>query len=340
MYKRRPIILGILLAFSILLILSVPGLAVSKAVIDFEGIPEGAIVSQVNKDFGISGDPIGGFVSVHAVNPDFGPQVNAAMIFDATCMPGGTPVDCTGEDKDLLHPAWGNTLIISEDLDGSDPDDADEVGAVFLFDFRQWGSGAVKVESIDVQDVEEEERENARIELFADGLDGTLIKVVDIPETGDGKFTTVVVGVDNVGTMRIDLQGSGMIDNVKISTEPTAVQLLSFEAKEKDGRHVALEWKTAAEIDNYGFNLYRARHLDLSSASKIHFEPAGGGSGGHSYAYTDTPPTLGGWWYWLSDIDTHGKETFHGPAFVDVDGDKPETLSHQIFMPITVLHLR
>jgi hypothetical protein len=342
MRQNRHLVLGILLAFSLLLILSVSGLAQSTAVIDFEGIPAGTIVSNLTKDIGISGDPIDGFVTVRGHNPDFLPaNPNAAMIFDATCPPGGVPADCSGDDGDLIHPEWGKTLIISEDLDGSDPDDGDTPGSVFLFDFRNWGSGSVTVESINVQDVEEEqqEAEDAKIELFSDGLDGTLIATVDIPHTGNGNFTTVFANVDNVGTMRVDLEGSGMIDNVRISTEPTAVELLSFTAKNQDGRNVAVDWSTAAEIDNYGFNLYRSAKSDLVTATKIHFEPAGGGSG-HTYAYLDTPPSLGSWWYWLADVDTNGKETFHGPLRVDLNGDAPETLSHQIFMPISIFHLR
>jgi hypothetical protein len=341
MMQRWPVVLGIILSFSLLFVLSAPGLAVSTAVIDFEGIPEGTIVSTLTKDFGISGDPIPGFVTVHGLNPDFGPQVNAAMIFDARCLPGGTPASCSGNDGDLFHPEWGNTLIISEDLNGDDPDDGDVPGSEFLFDFRNWGGGSVTVESIGVHDVEEEEHEaeDARIYLFTDGLDGNLIASVDIPHTGNGNWTTVFANVDNVGTMRVDLEGSGMINNVRISTEPTAVELVSFTAEEVDDRSVAVVWKTSSEIDNYGFNLYRSTESDLDTADNIHFEPAGTGSGGHTYAYTDTPPGLGSWWYWLADVDTNGVETFHGPIVVEVDGDSPESVTGQIFMPITIYHL-
>jgi hypothetical protein len=34
-----------------------------------------------------------------------------------------------------------------------------------------------------------------------------------------------------------------------------------------------------------------------------------GGHLGASYAYTDTVPLDGVWWYWLVDVDTHGAET-------------------------------
>ena len=96
---------------------------------------------------------------------------------------------------------------------------------------------------------------------------------------------------------------------------PTAVQLLYFQAGQPSGRQVGLQWGTALEVDNFGFNLYRANANDLGHASLIHFEPAttqGGGSGA-TYVYTDTAPYAGTWWYWLADVDTHGHETLHPP---------------------------
>ena len=79
------------------------------------------------------------------------------------------------------------------------------------------------------------------------------------------------------------------------------------------GIPVDLSWATAAEIDSYGFYINRSADNNLSHAERVHFEPAFGGSGGHTYSYTDTPPDEGPYWYWLSDIDTFGKETFHMP---------------------------
>jgi hypothetical protein len=95
--------------------------------------------------------------------------------------------------------------------------------------------------------------------------------------------------------------------------EPTAVELLFFQATPLSGQQVQLQWATALEVDNFGFNLYRADVNDLSRASLIHFEAAAtqGGSSGATYAYVDTAPYAGLWWYWLSDVDTYGRETFH-----------------------------
>ena len=42
-----------------------------------------------------------------------------------------------------------------------------------------------------------------------------------------------------------------------ISAVATAVELMSFEARGRDGA-VELSWETGSEVDNLGFHLYRA----------------------------------------------------------------------------------
>ena len=101
---------------------------------------------------------------------------------------------------------------------------------------------------------------------------------------------------------------------------PTAVELLFFTGA-RYGNTVALDWATAQEVDNYGFNLYRAATDDFSQAALIHFESssiAGGSGSGATYRYVDTPPGPGTWRYWLADIDTHGAETRYAPSAIVV----------------------
>ncbi len=96
---------------------------------------------------------------------------------------------------------------------------------------------------------------------------------------------------------------------------PTAVELLYFQAVRLSSQQVRLEWATALEVDNFGFNLYRANVNDLGQASLIHFEPADPqGSSGATYAYIDTTPYPGEWWYWLADVDTQGHEQVYLPS--------------------------
>lgn len=333
-----------LLAFVILMGLTLSprggARAQSVSVIDFEGIPEGTIVDSVYSGYGVSGDPVDGEIIIQGRNPELGDQ-NAAMIFDATCEPGGAPENCTGRDADLWHPEWGNILIISEDLDQTDPDDADVLNAVTVYIYADWGPGSVTVNSFGVQDVEEDETEDA-VALFYDcdlrdtancPVDAPSFPVVDIPETGD-TFWDTIDNINYVGvvSMLVDLQGSGAVDNFQIETEPTAIQLKSFRARVLDSKEVKLTWETAAEIDNYGFNLYRSQDRGTTSAELVHFEPAAGGTAGHRYQFSDVLPQSGTWYYWLSDVDTSGKETFHAAGFASVDTN----LDNWLFMPVLV----
>lgn len=101
------------------------------------------------------------------------------------------------------------------------------------------------------------------------------------------------------------------------TTPPTAVELLYFVVSRNGQTTVVLNWATAEEVDNYGFNLYRAPVDDFAQAELIHFEPSaiqGGTGSGATYRYLDTPPLQGTWWYWLADIDTHGTQTRYNPS--------------------------
>jgi len=118
---------------------------------------------------------------------------------------------------------------------------------------------------------------------------------------------------------------------------PTAVELLYFRAHPLSDQQVQLTWATALEVDNFGFNLYRANVNDLAVAragGPIHFEPAvtqGSGSGA-TYTYVDTAPVAGSWWYWLSDVDTFGFETFHGTP-VNTTVQSTLFLPYHVYLP-------
>lgn len=98
---------------------------------------------------------------------------------------------------------------------------------------------------------------------------------------------------------------------------PTAVTLAEFTATAGESS-IELAWSTADEVDNVGFNLYRAESEDgervLVNETLI---PAAnpGSTEGAAYSYTDTGVVPGvTYFYWLGDVDVSGVETFHGPA--------------------------
>ncbi len=104
---------------------------------------------------------------------------------------------------------------------------------------------------------------------------------------------------------------------------PSAVDLISFTATGKD-ENVIVEWETAQEVDNLGFNLYRSTELG-GTYSKLNRRLIPGllsSVTGQAYSYVDkdvTPSAL--YYYMLEDVDLNGTRTMHGPICVDWDGD-------------------
>ena len=100
---------------------------------------------------------------------------------------------------------------------------------------------------------------------------------------------------------------------------PTAVELMEFKARATDDGIVILKWKTASEVNNAGFNIYRSKMTD-GTYKKVNEKliPAqGGGSLGASYSFENTPGK-GTFYYKLEDVDYNGASAMHGPVKVRV----------------------
>ncbi|MBN1920288.1 MAG: ExeM/NucH family extracellular endonuclease [Anaerolineae bacterium] len=105
--------------------------------------------------------------------------------------------------------------------------------------------------------------------------------------------------------------------------QPTAVFLTSFAAAPQ-GESILLAWETAAELQNLGFNLYRAESA-AGPWTKLNptLIPAQnpGATFGASYEWLDTGVTLDTtYFYRLEDIDVNGASTFHGPVSATAAG--------------------
>jgi hypothetical protein len=97
---------------------------------------------------------------------------------------------------------------------------------------------------------------------------------------------------------------------------PTEVTLTDFSAAGYDGQ-VAIEWRTASELNNLGFHLYRStsvggpyERITAQAIPGLGSSPVGG-----RYAYRDIEVTNGVTYYYeLEDIETTGKTKRHGPV--------------------------
>lgn len=99
---------------------------------------------------------------------------------------------------------------------------------------------------------------------------------------------------------------------------PQAVELLYFSAEAIEGA-INLEWATASETDNFGFNLYRATALDGEQTQLneglIPSLVAPGSPYGAEYSFVDETAEPGVlYYYWLEDVELSMITTLHGPV--------------------------
>jgi hypothetical protein len=100
-----------------------------------------------------------------------------------------------------------------------------------------------------------------------------------------------------------------------IDEEPMAITLVSFTAEAGVGS-VTLVWETGTEVDNAGFNLYRATAPDgpWTKVNGALIAAEGDPVAGASYSFLDEDLAPGTYTYKLEDVDLNGVATLHGPV--------------------------
>lgn len=139
----------------------------------------------------------------------------------------------------------------------------------------------------------------------------------------DQNCSTITYNPQNVEGIFISDEGTtncGCLFAMVTESNPTAVELISFNA-ESIPEGVKISWETASEMDNPGFNLYRADSLDSEKVqlndTLILPNVAPGSPFGATYEFVDTGATaFQTYFYWLEDIDASGVITLHGPVIV------------------------
>lgn len=176
----------------------------------------------------------------------------------------------------------------------------------------------------------------------------------DEPVQSRGVYTIAVLGLQSHNSPDCGTQSynSGAIKTELITLEqtdnhaclwaqitnftPTAVKLSYFTATAQSDV-VTLTWETATEIDNLGFNLYRANQIaEERTMLNAELIPslAPGSLLGSIYEYTDADVVAGStYYYWLEDVDVSGMTSLHGS--VEVTVPPPEGLidSWRLFIP-------
>ncbi|MEW6126772.1 MAG: C25 family cysteine peptidase [Acidobacteriota bacterium] len=114
---------------------------------------------------------------------------------------------------------------------------------------------------------------------------------------------------------------SGTICGPDCSTAPTAVKLKKSSATAYADGTIGIEWKTAQEVRNLGFNVYREEHgqmaklnPELIAGSALLTGEARLGAGG-SYVFFDKGASAAAR-YWIEDIDLDKGSSWRGPIYL------------------------
>jgi hypothetical protein len=159
-----------------------------------------------------------------------------------------------------------------------------------------------------------------------DGTSGLLTATGCLPEgLEEGDNVGLILSITDLGDSALD--SAVFLDNFQwgyaedckpIPIKPTAISLVSFNVEANDGRAMIM-WETGTELDNAGFNLYRAASLE-GPWTKINTSlivAEGDPLSGASYTFVDMPGR-GNFYYRLEDVDYFGLSTEHDPVLAEL----------------------
>ncbi|MCX5894658.1 MAG: hypothetical protein NTZ51_02330 [Proteobacteria bacterium] len=127
--------------------------------------------------------------------------------------------------------------------------------------------------------------------------------------------TTTTVPETTTTTTEPQITTTTSVSSTTTTEEPTLIKLAGFKAI-AGNREVRLEWVTESEVDNAGFNIYRAETEDgeYIQINDSLIAAEGSATGGAPYIYADTGvQNRKTYYYKLEDIDVWGRSTLHGP---------------------------
>ncbi len=172
-----------------------------------------------------------------------------------------------------------------------------------------------------------------------------LVWVVPTLNVGDSftaRFTVRVTPV--TGTLAITNSATVSSDQTPITEtnvvvhpfRETAIDLLSFTATPQPNNTILVRWVTGAEINTYGFHLFRSADGSRANAVQITDQiilSQGWGQGGATYQWIDANVQTGvTYTYWLQETELDGDLLEYGPVSASLD---QLSMVRRLYLPIT-----
>ncbi len=143
-----------------------------------------------------------------------------------------------------------------------------------------------------------------------------------VPSDINGSVEIRLRTTDTNGNVSFGAQGNERWSG-SIVTAPQAITLAGFMAIPQRGA-IRIVWETASEIDNAGFNLFRATSPDAQDATLLNTalitSEAPGSLEGASYEWVDSDvETIPTYYYWLEAVDLNGEASRFGPVSASLE---------------------
>ena len=154
---------------------------------------------------------------------------------------------------------------------------------------------------------------------FSNGWGYALLSATSLAANEGLKYTGgTTSGVATVGNWAVETDTNstpGWLNDTNQNSLP--VELTSFSASVANGSTVNLTWKTATEVNNYGFDVERS--TGNSNWQKIGFVAGSGNSNSpKDYSFTDNPSGATSFSYRLKQIDVGGSFQYYDPVTVNL----------------------
>ena len=127
----------------------------------------------------------------------------------------------------------------------------------------------IDLNSFDVYQVSEQSTDTLVIEGWIDA-----VKKYSKSFSNDTTWKTLTLNYKDINKLVVKLNPSGSggisdynFDNFSFSPSPTPVELVEFKAN-AESNLIELQWKTATELNNYGFEVERSQKSEVSSQSR------------------------------------------------------------------------
>ena len=149
-----------------------------------------------------------------------------------------------------------------------------------------------------------------------------LIYTVNIPAgTPSGYYTNYAAGILGSSTVGQD------VAVIKVGNAPTAVTMTSFAAYATNDA-IRVQWRTSAENNVAGFNLYRATSQNRATATQLNAQLIAAHGASLPYSFNDTTAEAGTeYWYWIEIVNTGEANQEVGPTNASI------AQQFTIFMP-------